>query len=208
MRISVKVRPQFERLLRVKFVCVIPAAFALFLAACTGTGQPVLSSGDRYRADGMITDVYQLGAGDKVHVIVFNEPQLTGDFVVDSAGQLSLPLIGSTDVQGKTVTEVSTLAQNAFRDRHYLINPQVSVEVTTYRPFFIVGEVRMPGQYPYVAGLTVWNAVATAQGLTPRARKKVVYIRRFGEAAELPYTVTPDLRVWPGDTVRFGERYF
>lgn len=191
-----------------KFVCAVPAALALFLAACTGTGQPVLSSGDRYRANGLITDVYKLGAGDKVHVSVFNEPQLTADFVVDSQGQLSLPLLGSTDVQGKTVSEVATLAEDRYRSRHFLVAPQVTVEVITYRPFFIVGEVRMPGQYPYVSGLTVWNAVATAQGFTPRARKKVVYIRRFGENAELPYALSPDLRVWPGDTVRFGERYF
>lgn len=191
-----------------KFVCAIPVAAALLLAACTGTGQPVLSSGDRYRPTGIIKDVYQLGAGDKVHVAVFNEPQLTGDFVVDSAGQLSLPLIGATDVQGKTVVEAAGLAQDAYRQRHFLLTPQVTMEVTTYRPFFIVGEVRIPGQYPYVSGLTVWNAVATAQGFTPRARKKVVFIRRFGENAELPYTLTPDLRVWPGDTVRFGERYF
>lgn len=191
-----------------KIVRAIPAALALFLAACASTGQPVLSSGERYRANGVITDVYLLGSGDKVHVTVFNEPQLTGDFVVDSAGQLSLPLLGGTTVQGKTVTEVARIVEKEYRERHYLLNPQVTAEVSTYRPFFIVGEVRMPGQYPYVAGLTVWNAVATAQGFTPRARKKVVFIRRFGEAGELAYELTPDLRVWPGDTVRFGERYF
>lgn len=191
-----------------KFVCALPAAAALLLAACTGTGQPVLSSGDRYRPNGAITDLYRLGSGDKVHVTVFNEPQLTGDFVVDSSGQLSLPLLGGTDVQGKTVSEVAASTEREYRERHYLLDPHVTVEVGTYRPFFIVGEVRMPGQYPYVAGLTVWNAVATAQGLTPRARKKVVFIRRFGEAAEIPYLLTPDLRVWPGDTVRVSERYF
>jgi len=80
--------------------------------------------------------------------------------------------------------------------------------VITYRPFFILGEVAKPGQYPYAAGMTVLNAVATADGFTPRAKKTRVFIRRRGEEGELEYTLTPNLRVMPGDTIRVGERYF
>ena len=82
------------------------------------------------------------------------------------------------------------------------------MQVETYRPFFILGEVRSPGQYPYMAGLTALNAIATAEGFTPRASKKTVLIRRFGEQYEQSYVLTPDLRIWPGDTIRLAERFF
>jgi polysaccharide biosynthesis/export protein len=90
----------------------------------------------------------------------------------------------------------------------YLREPKVSMEVVTYRPYFVLGEVKTPGQYPYSNGLTVTNAIATAAGFTPRADKKVVFIRRSGEAEEKPFRLTPDLRVYPGDTIRLAERFF
>lgn len=194
--------------LRVKSWKLTLIATALSVSACAGAKSVVLSSGDRYRAGGLATEEYRLGAGDKLRVVVYNEPQLSGDYVVDSQGQLSLPLVGVLDVQGKTSKEVAKAAEDEFRKHNYLLAPRVSVEISAFRPFYIVGEVRKPGEYPYVAGLTVWNAIATAEGLTPRAKKAVVYIRRFGEAAELPYKLTPDLRVWPGDTLRINERFF
>ncbi len=186
----------------------------LFLALLALSLQPawagaaVISSGERYQQGGMPAETYTLGGGDKVHVIVFNEAQLTGDFIVDSAGNLSLPLIGPTRVLGKTVGEASSAVEAAYRMGNYLRVPRVSIEVTVYRPFFILGEVRVPGQYPYVAGLTAMSAIATAQGMTPRARKKIAYIRRFGRDNELAYVLTPDLAIWPGDTIRIAERLF
>jgi len=168
----------------------------------------VITSGDRYRQSGLQTETYRLGGGDKVHVIVFNEPQLTGDFIVDAAGNLSLPLIGPTAVEGKTVGEVADAVEGAYRRDNFLRVPHVSAEVTVYRPFFILGEVRMPGQFAYVAGLTAMSAIATSQGLTPRARKKSIYIRRFGQDREQEFALTPDLRIWPGDTIRIAERLF
>ena len=168
----------------------------------------VIASGDRYQAGSVPTEAYRLGGGDKVHVIVFNEPQLSGDFIVDSAGNLSLPLIGPTTVQDKTVGEAAEAVEAAYRSRNFLRVPRVSAEVTVYRPFFILGEVRTPGQFAYVAGLTAMNAIATSQGLTPRARKKIIYIRRFGQVREQEFALTPDLRIWPGDTIRVAERLF
>jgi polysaccharide export outer membrane protein len=170
--------------------------------------EQVIFSGDRYQPSGLLTETYTLGGGDKVHVIVFNEPQLTGDFIVDSAGNLSLPLIGPTPVQGMTVGEASNAVEAAYLKDHFLRVPRVSAEVTVYRPFFILGEVRMPGQFAYVAGLTAMSAIATSQGLTPRARKKSIYIRRFGQGSEEAFALTPDLRIWPGDTIRIAERLF
>lgn len=180
---------------------------AIALAGCSKSGPPPLSSGERYASSGTGTDVYQLGAGDKIRVIVYNEPQLSGDFSVSSDGDISLPLIGTVKVAGKRIERVSQEVQARLSDG-YLRDPRVSMEVDTYRPFFILGEVRSPGQFPYLSGLTVMNAIATAQGYTPRARKTTVRIRRFGEQYEQEYLLTPDLRVFPGDTIRLTERFF
>lgn len=180
---------------------------ALSLAACGKGGPPPISSGERYAAGTTSEDSYALGAGDKVRIIVYNEPQLSGDFSVSTDGDISLPLIGNVKVIGKTVDRASRDVQMRLADG-YLRDPRVSMEVATYRPFFILGEVRSPGQFPYISGLTVMNAIATAQGYTPRAKKSTVLIRRFGEQYEQEYVLTPDLRVYPGDTIRLTERFF
>lgn len=180
---------------------------AMVLAGCSKSGPPPISSGERYVAGEANGDIYQLGAGDKIRVIVYNEPQLSGDFSVSSDGDISLPLIGTVKVAGKPIERVSQEVQARLSDG-YLRDPRVSMEVATYRPFFILGEVRSPGQFPYLSGLTVMNAIATAQGYTPRARKSTVRIRRFGDQYEQEYVLTPDLRVFPGDTIRLTERFF
>lgn len=186
---------------------IIFTALAFALAACSTSGPPPISTGERYAAGQGFDESYKLGAGDKVHISVFSEQQLGGDFLVSGDGKLSLPLIGDVEAVGKTTREVARMIETSLADG-YLRNPRVSMEVIAYRPFFILGEVKAPGQYPYANGLTVTNAIATAQGFTPRAHKKYVFIRRFGEQAEQKYLVTGDLRVQPGDTIRLSERYF
>jgi polysaccharide export outer membrane protein len=181
----------------------------LFLGGCAESREQIISTGARYvEADpASSTSDYRLDVGDKVRVTVFNEPTLSGEFAVNPNGSVSLPLIGEVTARGKTSGEIATQAATIFGNG-YLRDPKINVEVTTFRPFFILGEVKAPGQYPFTTGLNVLNAIATAQGYTPRARKSVVYIRRVGEVAEQPYEVTPSLRVYPGDTIRVGERYF
>ncbi|HEX7857275.1 MAG TPA: polysaccharide biosynthesis/export family protein [Sphingobium sp.] len=150
---------------------------------------------------------YQLGPGDKIKLTVFNEETLSGEFSVGSEGTISLPLIGEVVAKNKTPQSLATEVQSKLADG-YLRDPKVSVEISAYRPFFILGEVKAPGQYPYASGMTVLNAIATAQGFTPRAAKKIAYVRRAGATQEVPMALTPDLRVMPGDTIRLGERYF
>lgn len=179
---------------------------ALSLAACASS-QAVVSSGERYAVDEQLAETYPLGAGDKVRVTVFNEPTLSGEFFVSGDGELSLPLVGNVPAAGKTTKDIAVDFARLLADG-YLRDPRVSMEVITYRPFFILGEVTTPGQYPYVTGMTVFSAVATASGFTPRAKKSRVFIRRRGEEAEIEYELTPNLRVMPGDTIRIGERYF
>jgi len=177
------------------------------LAACSTTTGTVVSSGERYAVNDQLDETYPLGPGDQVRVTVFNEPTLSGDFFVAGDGELSLPLVGNVPAGSKTTKDVAADYARLLSDG-YLRDPRVSMEVITYRPFFILGEVAKPGQYPYVTSMTVLSAVATANGFTPRAKKSKVYIRRRGEEGEVEYELTPNLRVLPGDTIRVGERYF
>lgn len=183
------------------------SVLGLMTAACSMSGA-VAPPGDRLAGNEAVAlEVYRLGVGDKVRMMVYNETALTGEFALSPNGTLSLPLIGEVPAAGKTVEEVAALVQARLADG-YLRDPKVSMEVTAYRPFYILGEVKAPGTYPYVSGLTVLNAIATAQGFTPRANQRVIFIRRSGEDREVAYELRPDLRIFPGDTIRLGERYF
>jgi polysaccharide export outer membrane protein len=180
----------------------------LMFASCAEKGDgPVLSSGDRYVASADLASVYRLGVGDRVRLTVYNEPNLSGEYWVNPDGFVSLPLIGNVQARGKAVAEIATDAKARFGDG-YLREPKVSMEVTVFRPFYILGEVSEPGQYPYVSGLTALNAVATAKGFTPRANREILRIRRQGDADESNYRLTPELMIYPGDTIRVGERFF
>lgn len=150
---------------------------------------------------------YKLGASDKIRINVFGEEQLSGEFVVSDSGQLNLPLIGEIPAKGATITDLQSRIVAKLSDG-YLKEPRVSVEVMNYRPFYIMGEVRKPGDYPYTSGLTVLNAVATAQGFTYRANTKKVFIRHAGDAKEEEQPLTSTTQVGPGDTIRIGERFF
>ena len=149
---------------------------------------------------------YRLGAGDQIRITVFNEPDLTGPFTVGSQGMIAYPLVGSIRASGLTVPEFTTALQTALAT--YVRSPSVAVEVTNYRPFFILGEVARPGTYPYSASLTVPNAVATAGGFTYRANRSRVFIRHANENVERSFPLTVATPVLPGDTVRIGERLF
>ncbi|HYD88949.1 MAG TPA: polysaccharide biosynthesis/export family protein [Vitreimonas sp.] len=149
---------------------------------------------------------YRLGPGDQLRITVFNEAELTGQFVVGSQGTISYPLVGTVEAAGLTVSEFSEQLQQALSE--YIRQPNVSVEVANYRPFFILGEVQRPGTYPYSANLTVLNAVATAGGFTYRANRNRVFIRHANEPDERAYPLTIATPVMPGDTIRIGERLF
>jgi polysaccharide export outer membrane protein len=154
-----------------------------------------------------VSPAYTLGPGDKVRIIVYGETELSGEFFVSGNGIISFPLIGDVQAGGRTIGEV----QNELTKRlgnGYLVSPRVSLEVLTYRPFFILGEVNKPGEYPYSSGLTVLAAVATAQGFTYRANTHKIFIKHAKEPSEHEYKITSDLPVLPGDTVRVVERFF
>jgi len=151
--------------------------------------------------------VYVLGAGDKVHVTVYGEPDLSGDFAVNGTGDISFPLIGDVHAAGLTVTDLGASVQDHLK-AGYLVDPKVSVEITSFRPYYIMGEVAKTGEYPYSDGLNVINAIARAEGFTYRAQKKRVFIKHFGETNEVEVPLTNDLLVMPGDTIRISERHW
>lgn len=174
--------------------------------AAGGCASAPLADGQTEGSDRVLED-YRLGAGDRVRVTVFGEPSLTGEFQVSSAGKISMPLVGDLPAAELTVSEFQRTVEEALKGG-YLLEPRVSAEVLTYRPFFVLGEVSSPGTYPYTAGLTVLNAVATAGGFTYRANTGRVYIRRANASTEEVFQLTSETRVAPGDTIRIGERLF
>ena len=149
---------------------------------------------------------YRLGAGDKIRVIVYGEEDLSGEFQVDGSGTIRLPLIGQVNAAGRTVRDFEGDVTAKLADG-YLRSPRVSVEVTNYRPFFILGEVNKPGEYPYVNGMNVVTAVALAGGYTYRADESDVYVRRNGQA-EKEVPADERTQILPGDIVRVTERFF
>jgi protein involved in polysaccharide export with SLBB domain len=150
---------------------------------------------------------YHLGAGDKLRIIVFGEESLTGEFFVSGGGKIAFPLIGDVEAVGLTIPELQAAIGAKLSDG-YLKQPRVSAEVLNYRPFYILGEVMKPGEYPYTNGLTVLNAVATASGFTYRADTHKVFIKRAATSGEQQFPLTPATPVLPGDTIRIGERFF
>jgi protein involved in polysaccharide export with SLBB domain len=154
-----------------------------------------------------VTYDYKLGSGDRVKIAVFGEDALGGEFAVSGEGKLSLPLIGEVYVQGLTAPQVQVRLQEAYQEG-YLREPRVNVEILNFRPFYILGEVKKPGEYPFTNGMTVVNAVALAEGFTYRANQKQVFIRRANGEKEERVPLTSNLLVSPGDTIRIGERYF
>lgn len=154
-----------------------------------------------------LAQTYRLGPGDRLRVIVFQEPDLSGEFEVDSTGQVALPLIEPIPAQGKTIREFQE-AVVAKLSTGYLVNPRVSAEVLNYRPFYITGEVNRPGEYPYVAGMNILKAIAMAGGYTYRANTRRVFMTRVSGRDELVVEPSAQTVVLPGDFIRIPERIF
>jgi polysaccharide export outer membrane protein len=149
----------------------------------------------------------RLAPGDKIRVTVFGEDRLSGEFQIDNAGSLSLPLAGTIEGAGLTKNELEQSITTQLRNQ-YLRNPKVTVDVVSYRPFFILGEVQKPGEYPFRSGLNVLSAIAIAGGATYRANPSKVLIQRSGSNDEKEYPQSPTVVVMPGDVVRVPERFF
>lgn len=150
---------------------------------------------------------YRLDSGDKLRVVVFGQEGLSASYSVDQSGNITLPLIGSVPARGRSTAEVQQAIATKLRGG-YIREPHVAVEVEAYRPFFILGEVTLPGQYPYVPNMTVETAVAIAGGFTPRAFRQKIEISNTHDGMTTRRVVSPTYPVRPGDTVIISERWF
>ena len=150
---------------------------------------------------------YQLDAGDKLRVVVYGQEGLTNTYAIDAGGSITMPLIGPVPARGRTpaglAAEISAKLRGGF-----IRDPSVAVEIEAYRPFFILGEVAAPGQYPYVPNMTVESAVAIAGGFSPRARRDSVTLTHTDESGTGRFVVPLGTPLSPGDTVLIGERWF
>ena len=153
------------------------------------------------------TSAYHLDAGDRLRVVVYGQEGLTNTYAIDAGGSITMPLIGSVPARGRTTAglaaEIAAKLRNGF-----IREPSVAVEIEAYRPFFILGEVAAPGQYPYVPNMTVESAVAIAGGFSPRARRDSVTVTHTDASGTARFVVPPGTAVSPGDTVLVGERWF
>jgi polysaccharide export outer membrane protein len=181
----------------------ISALRASFAASRPGTFAPVANA---YAATPVAVThdaPYHLDAGDKLRVVVFGQEGLTNTYAIDAGGSITMPLIGAVAARGKTPTGLA--ADIAARLRNgYIREPSVAVEVESYRPFFILGEVAAPGQYPYVPNMSVESAVAIAGGFSPRARRDSVTLTHNTSRTIVPLGT----QLGPGDTILVGERWF
>ena len=150
---------------------------------------------------------YRLGPGDLLRVVVFGHEDLSGEFEVKGSGHVSLPLIREVKAQGLTLRQFEQAVTDVLKP-DFLINPRVSVDVLNYRPFYIIGEVKRPGSYPYVNGMTVVNAIALAGGYTYRAKEKEVLITRARDAGRKQEPADHETRVLPGDVIEVPERFW
>ena len=148
-----------------------------------------------------------LGAGDKLRLTVFGEPDLSGELTIDGSGFARLPLIGQVRAAGTTSQQLEAMIGSALA-QGYLKTPRVSVEVTTYRPFYIIGAVNRPGQYPYVDHMNALNAVALAGGFTNGAVESVLFVRREGSNQEIEVAADRTTEIYPGDVVKVHNTFF
>lgn len=168
---------------------------------------PVSRGGEVKFDQNIVADAYRLGAGDEIQLTVFGHKDLSGNFTVTGAGVVALPLIGNVKAGGLALLEFEQRVVKKLQP-DYLKNPRISVEVVAYRPFFIIGEVKRPGSYPFVHGMTVVNAVALAGGYTRRAREDELVIIREHNVSRTIEAAGPQTRVSPGDVIEIPERLF
>ncbi len=195
---------------------------ALALPGCMRTTSPAASIQPRSDLDSMAYGqayamapamparhdaAYQLDAGDKLRVVVYGQEGLTNTYAIDAGGSITMPLIGAVPARGRTPSALAAEIGARLRNG-YIREPSVAVEIDSYRPFFILGEVAAPGQYPYVPNMSVESAVAIAGGFTPRARRDRVTLTHSDGAGPSRMVVPLGTALGPGDTVQVGERWF
>ena len=180
------------------FIFIVSAVIALPARAFAQAQPPTAAS---------LEGSYVLGPMDRVRLKVYGEPDIAGEYEIDSNGQVSIPLAGHIQAAGLTTHQLERAITTAL-SKGIVRDPRVNVEIALYRPYYILGEVKKSGEYPYRLGLTVMDAVASAGGFTYRANENKVYLRRSGAGVEEVYALDAPILIFPGDNIRIPERYF
>ncbi len=191
MHINSKLSPIFLAALLVAFLSCAPIPLSL----------------NEVSTDANAQQPYKLGAGDKIRLLLYGDDVFSGEYKVSSAGNVSLPLVGIIRAKDKTIDELRDDIIRALTTGYYL-DPHLAAEIVEYRPFYIFGEVKRPGNYPYVAGLTLGQAVSIAGGYTYRANTKTLSMQRVGTEAPVRVQSAEVRAIRPGDTIEIMERYF
>jgi protein involved in polysaccharide export with SLBB domain len=192
-----------DAMVRRLFVLSTLLAVALLVSGCSATLTPDQQQALAEAASRPAT----LQPGDKINVVVFGEQGLSGSYELDQAGQISVPLAGTMKVQGMTQSELEKALARKFRTQ-YLRNPKVTVTIASLAPYYIIGEIKSPGQKAYRSGLNVLTAIANAGGPTYRAARNTVEIQRRGETSMTQYPISTSVPVLPGDVIKVPQRYF
>jgi polysaccharide export outer membrane protein len=188
----------------------IGALRAAFAAAPSAAPPPVILAEPVAYAEPVAVrreGAYHLDAGDKLRVVVYGQEGLTNTYAVSAGGSITMPLIGSVPARGRTTAGLAAEISAKLR-AGFIREPSVAVEIEAYRPFFILGEVAAPGQYPYVPNMTVESAVAIAGGFSPRARRDSVTVTHTDASGTARFVVPLGSLISPGDTVLVSERWF
>ncbi|OJY44966.1 MAG: hypothetical protein BGP08_01075 [Rhizobiales bacterium 64-17] len=181
----------------------------MYTAGCSAS-PPIVETGygsARAESSRVPAGIYALGPNDQVKVQVYNEPTISGDYTVDGAGFLAIPVAGRVRALGLTTTQLERRI-TAKLNGGILKDARVTVQVSGYAPFYIRGEVKKPGEFPYKPGLTLGDAVALAGGYTYRADENKAYVRSAGSAVEIARPLDVDRPVSPGENIRIPERFF
>jgi protein involved in polysaccharide export with SLBB domain len=149
-----------------------------------------------------------LHAGERIKITVYGEEALTGEYDINPAGHVAMPLIGAIKAAGRSQSEFARDVANRFSRGGFLQDPHVTVAVVQFKPFYVLGEATTPGEYPFRSGLNVHSAVAMAGGFTYRASRSYVLIRHVGDEVWKEYSLTEPVPIAPGDLIRVPERYF
>jgi protein involved in polysaccharide export with SLBB domain len=192
-----------RRMVARRCLSLLAIALLFLVGACSGLDPNAMS----VAADAGSTTALQLAPGDKVRVTVYGEDKLSGEYQIDNSGSLSLPLAGTIQAAGLTKAELEQELTRQLKSQ-YLRNPKVTVDVVSFRPFYVLGEVSKPGEYQFRSGLNVLSAIAIAGGATYRANNSKVLIQRSGSAEITEFPQSPTVLVMPGDVVRVPERFF
>lgn len=185
----------------------IAVAVGLQLCGCGLSSVAPVTEAEQQALTAAAIAAPRLQAGEKIRVTVFGEDNLSGAYDIDPSGFVSLPLAGTVRAAGLTQAELEQVLAKKFRTE-YLRSPKVTVTIASFRPFYILGEVEKPGEYPFKSGLNVLSATAMAGGTTYRASRSTILIQNPGETSMREYPMSSSVPVLPGALIRVPERYF